>query len=235
MELNERQQNILTILRESGKVSVTKLSKDLNYSEMTIRRDLTKMEKAGLLKRSHGMAIENDIQSQPITTRSFAQDSEKRKLSKEASKYLKDKMTVFLDSSSTCIYLIPYIAEHKDMTIFTNSVQVLLSAMNFHIPCYLTGGKHFEKDMCLLGPQAEKFAENIYADIAFFSCAGYTEDGKITDDSEEQTAVRLAAMKNAKKIIMLFDSTKKNLSYAFTVCRKEDIFKMITMDEIKKL
>ena len=42
-------------------------------------------------------------------------------------------------------------------------------------------------------------------------------------------------MKNAKKIIMLFDSTKKNLSYAFTVCRKEDIFKMITMDEIKKL
>lgn len=229
MELNERQQNILTTLREKGKISVTKLAVSLNYSEMTIRRDLTKMEKAGLLKRSHGMALENDIQSQPITTRSFAQDSEKRKLSKEASKYLSDKMTVFLDSSSTCIYLIPYIAEHKEMTIFTNSVQVLLSAANFHIPCYLTGGKYFEKDMCLLGAAAEKYAENINADIAFFSCAGYSEDGKITDDSEEQTAVRLAAMKNAGKIIMLFDSTKKNLTYAFTVCHRDEIFKMITV------
>ena len=83
--------------------------------------------------------------------------------------------------------------------------------------------------MCLLGPQAEKYAENINADIAFFSCAGYTEDGKITDDSEEQTAVRLSVMKNAKKSIMLFDSTKKNITYAFTVCHKDDIFKVITV------
>lgn len=228
MELNDRQQSILNILREKGKISVTALAKELCYSEMTIRRDLTKMEKAGLLKRSHGMALENDINSQPVTTRSFAQDSEKRKLCKEASQYLADKMTVFLDSSSTCIYLIPYIAEHKEMCIFTNSVQVLLSAANFHIPCYLTGGKYYERDMCLLGAQAEKYAENINVDVAFFSCAGYTEDGRITDDSEEQTAVRIAAMKNAKKSIMLFDSTKRNVTYAFTVCREEDVYRVIT-------
>lgn len=229
MELNERQQNIINLLREKGKISVVSLAKGLNYSEMTIRRDLTKMEKAGLLKRSHGMVLENDINSQPITTRSFAQDSEKRKLCKEAAKYIEDKMTVFLDSSSTCMYLIPYLAEHKDICIFTNSVQVLLSAANFHIPCYLTGGKYYEKDMCLLGAQAEKYAENINTDIAFFSCAGYSEDGRITDDSEEQTAVRLAAMKHAKKNIMLFDSTKKEQIYAFTVCRRDDLYKMITI------
>ena len=228
MNLNERQQDILEILRERGKISVTSLAQKLNYSEMTIRRDLTKMEKAGLLKRSHGMALENDINSQPITTRSFAQDSEKRKLCKEASQYLTDKMMVYLDSSSTCLYLVPYIAEHKDMCIFTNSVHVLLSAANFHILCYLTGGKYFERDMCLLGAQAEKYAENINVDIAFFSCAGYTEDGRITDDSEEQTAVRLAVMKHAGKSIMLFDSTKKNVTYAFTVCHEEELFRMIT-------
>lgn len=229
MELNERQQLILNLLRENGKVNVTALSKELHYSEMTIRRDLTKMEKAGLLKRSHGMALENDINSQPITTRSFAQDIEKRKLCKEASQYLQDKMTIFLDSSSTCMYLIPYIAEHKDMCIFTNSVQVLLSASNFHIPCYLTGGKYYEKDMCLLGSQAEQYASNINVDIAFFSCAGYSDDGRITDDSESQTAVRICAMKNAKKNILLFDSTKKNMTYAFTVCHKEDVYRMITI------
>ena len=121
------------------------------------------------------------------------------------------------------------LAEHKDICIFTNSVQVLLSAANFHISCYLTGGKYYEKDMCLLGAQAEKYAENINTDIAFFSCAGYSEDGRITDDSEEQTAVRLAAMKHAKKKIMLFDSTKKEQIYAFTVCQRDDLYKMITI------
>ncbi len=228
MELNARQQCILNILREKGKVSVAKLAKELNYSEMTVRRDLTKMEKSGLLKRSHGMALENDVNSQPITTRTFAQDSEKRKLCKEAAKDLEDCMHIFIDSSSTCMYLIPYIAEHKDMCVFTNSVQILLSASNFHIPCYLTGGKYFEKDMCLLGAQAESYAQNINVDIAFFSCEGYNEDGRITDNSEEQTAVRLAVMKNSKKNIMLFDSTKKNKTYTFTVCHKDDLYKMIT-------
>jgi DeoR/GlpR family transcriptional regulator of sugar metabolism len=229
MELNERQQRIMELIREKGKIGVVSLAKELSYSEMTIRRDLTKMEKEGLLKRSHGMALENDINSQPITTRSYAQDVEKRKLCKEASQYLVDKMTVFLDSSSTCLYLVPYIAEHKEMTIFTNSVQVLLSAANFHIPCYLTGGKYFERDMCFLGAQAEKYAQNINADIAFFSCAGYSEDGRITDDSEEQIAVRLAVMEHSPKNIMLFDSTKKNKVYAFTVCHKEELYKMIVI------
>lgn len=229
MDLNERQQAILHLLRENGKISVSSLSEMLNYSEMTIRRDLTRMEKAGLLKRGHGMALENDINSQPITTRSLAQDGEKRKLCREAAQYLTDKMTIFLDSSSTCIYLIPYIAEHKDICIFTNSVQVLLSAANFHIPCYLTGGKYYEKDMCLLGSQAEYYAGSINVDIAFFSCSGYSEDGRITDDSEEQTAVRLAVMKNARKNIMLFDSTKKNNIYSFTVCHKADLYKMLVI------
>ena len=59
MELNERQRAILLKLNETGRVRVSALSRDLFFSEMTIRRDLEKLEKAGLLKRTHGGAIEN--------------------------------------------------------------------------------------------------------------------------------------------------------------------------------
>ena len=107
--------------------------------------------------------------------------------------------------------------------------KLILDAQQRGIPCYLTGGKYYEKDMCLLGSQAEQYASNINVDIAFFSCAGYSDDGRITDDSESQTAVRICAMKNAKKNILLFDSTKKNMTYAFTVCHKEDVYRMITI------
>ena len=46
--------------------------------------------------------------------------------------------------------------------------------------------------------------------------------------NQEQIAVRLAVMKHAGKSIMLFDSTKKNVVYAFTVCHEEELYKMIT-------
>ena len=75
MDLNERQKQILNLLREKGAIRVQKLAKTLHYSEMTIRRDLTAMEQAGLLKRNYGMAVENDINTQPITIRSFSQDT----------------------------------------------------------------------------------------------------------------------------------------------------------------
>ena len=127
------------------------------------------------------------------------------------------------------MHLLPYIAEHKNVTVFTNSVQVVLYATRFHIPCYLSGGKFYEHDMCLIGSDAEDFARNINPDLAFFSCAGYNEDGRITDDDYEQSAIRKAVMKNAKKNIMLFDSSKKNVNYVFTVCEKDDVFDMITI------
>lgn len=222
MELNQRQQTILQTLHENGKVSVACLAKTLHYSEMTIRRDLTKLETAGFLRRSHGVALEPDVNSLPIVTRSLAQDSEKRLLCKRAARHLTDHMTVFLDSSSTCAHLLPYIAEHRDMKIFTNSVMILLSATQFRIPCYATGGRYYERDMCFLGSQAESYAASLNVDAAFFSFAGYCEDGRVTDDSEEQSAVRLAVIKNAKKKVLLFDSTKKNVTYEFTVCRQED-------------
>ncbi len=229
MNLNERQKQILNLLREQGAIRVQKLAKILHYSEMTIRRDLTAMEQAGLLKRNHGMAVENDINSQPITIRSFSQDAEKKVLCKKAATYLEDNINVFIDSSSTCIHLLPYIAEYKNITVFTNSVQVVLYAARFHIPCYLSGGEYYEHDMCLVGSDAENFARNINPDLAFFSCAGYNEDGKITDDDYKQTAVRKTVMKNAKKNIMLFDSSKKNMDYIFTVCEKDTVFDMITV------
>ena len=229
MELNERQQIIMELLREKGQIRVTDMAKELHYSEMTIRRDLAKMEAGGLLRRSHGVALENDIKGMPLTSRSFNQDTEKRALCREGAKLLEDGMSVFLDSSSTCLYMIPYIAKFREMSIFTNSVQVLLSASGYNVPCYITGGKYYEKDMCLLGYYAENFAADLNVDIAFFSCAGYSDDGRITDYSEEQSAVRRSVMKGAKKSVMLLDSSKKNLVFTFTVCREEELYKVITV------
>ena len=162
MEENFRQQDILDLLYEKGRVSVKEFSKTLYVSEMTIRRDLAEMEKGGYLKRYRGGAVlKADSREMPITERFLMDANEKKSLSELAKPYLKDDMTVYLDSSSTCLYIIPHLAKRRNVTIVTNSAKAVLNASNFHIPCILVGGEYYEQDMCLVGSLAEDFAKDL--------------------------------------------------------------------------
>ena len=115
MEYKDRKKDILDILYANGRVSVLQLAKTLFVSEMTIRRDLSEMEKDGVLKRYRGGAVLTAVSSEmPISQRFFVDESEKIYLSKKAINFLSDDLTIFIDSSSTCHYIIPYINRFKN-------------------------------------------------------------------------------------------------------------------------
>ena len=152
---------ILDILYENGKISVVDLAKKLYVAEMTVRRDLSAMEKGCFLKRYHGGAILMSSQGEmPISHRLMFDEKEKKALSEKCLPFLRDNITVFIDSSSTCQYIIPHIATFKNMKIITNSVKALLAASSLHIPAILIGGDYYEPDMCLVGSIAEKYARS---------------------------------------------------------------------------
>ena len=228
MELNDRQKQILALLRERKKITVTETSELLYASEMTVRRDLERMEQLGLLRRFHGGAVEADTLHQPIIFRSLVNDDRKKNLARKASEFLRDGQTVFLDSSSTCSYLVPYLSKFSGIHVVTNSIQSLLLLAQEHIPCYLTGGKYYERDMCLVGTMANDFAEQFNVDIAFFSALGLSADGRVTDNDEFQTAVRKKVLKNAAQVILLLDESKSGKTYPFTLCRKDEITAILT-------
>ena len=118
MVLNARQQEIMQILKAKGSVSVGELSTTLFASEMTIRRDLTEMEKGGFLRRYRGGAVlKINLGEMPIKERLLLYKEEKEALAKKCLPYLKDDIAVFIDSSSTCQYLLPHIAEFKKAKI----------------------------------------------------------------------------------------------------------------------
>lgn len=224
MEYNHRQKDILDILYTDGRVSVSKLAKTLYVSEMTIRRDLSEMQKEGVLKRYRGGAVLTVSSEQmPITRRFFVDESEKTYLGKKAVSFLGDDLTIFIDSSSTCQYIIPYINRFKNITIITNSVNALLIASKLKISCVLIGGKYYNPDMCFVGSIAEQYANEINVDVAFFSSLGLSEDGVISDNDIEQTMIRKIIMSHSKKNIFLFEKHKVNKTYLFTVCHKADV------------
>ena len=233
MELNTRQQEILDILYEMGKISVAKLAKKLYVTEMTVRRDLTALEKGGFLRRYHGGAVLMSPQREmPLSHRIMFDEKEKKALSKKCLKFLRDNMNIFIDSSSTCQYIIPHIATYKNMKIITNSVQALLTASSLHIPCVLIGGDYYEQDMCLIGSIAEKYARELNVDLSFFTTAAYSEDGVISDFDEKQLYIRKIMLKNSAQSVFLCEKNKIGKRMLHTLCRRDDVTAVLTVDDL---
>ncbi|MBE6592652.1 MAG: DeoR/GlpR transcriptional regulator [Ruminococcaceae bacterium] len=228
METQSREKDILDILYEKERVSVLELAKTLFVSEMTVRRDLSVLEKKGVIKRYRGGAVLSTVSNEmPISRRFFVDEDEKKYLGQQAAKFLSDNLTVYIDSSSTCQYIIPHMSRFKDLTLITNSVNSLLYASKLQIPCILLGGKYYDRDMCLVGTMTEEYAAQFNVDLAFFSPLGISENGIISDIDIEQTSVRKIIMKRAKKKVFLFEKNKLNKTYLHTLCHRDDIDELI--------
>ena len=223
MKLSERQREIFNLICENKKMSVEELTAAVYVSGMTVRRDLAELSKNGYVKRYRGGAMclpENN--SFPVSSRMHIEEDEKRALAKKAAEFLEDSLNIFIDSSSTSQFIIPHIKKFENIKIITNSVNALISASEFHIPCFIIGGQYLESDMCFIGTAAEKQAENLNVDIAFITTQGITENGVITDSSPEITGVKEEIMKNAKHTVFLFEKSKIGIKGLYTVCRKND-------------
>ena len=124
MSISTRQKQILELLEATDHLSVKELSKLTYTSESSVRRDLTRLENLSLLKRTHGgaCAINELSGAVPLRSRMTQSVAEKRKIARVASSFLKDGQSVMLDGSSTAGYLVPYIAKHKNITLFTNNM-----------------------------------------------------------------------------------------------------------------
>jgi len=226
----ERQETILSVIQEKQFCSVSQLSKTLYVAPITIRRDLMEMESAGLIKRCHGgaSAVEFANREVPFELRNRENTSAKARIARKAIAHLQRGDTVFLDASTTVSHMADYITADQELTIITNSVLVLTKLKGKGIRCYLTGGMLLENSYALVGRIAEDTLSSLFADVCFFSSQGITEDGLITDFSEDETRIRKCMIANAKKSIFLYDHTKLGKRFLFKVCTTEELSYVVT-------
>ena len=142
MSISKRQEQILELLRENSYMTVLRLSEEIYTSPSSVRRDLARLEALGLVKRSHGGAgiLGETGKVPPLDSRMSRNVQEKRRIAKIAANLLSDGQTVMLDGSSTAGFLVPYIARHADMTLYTNNMNTAMSAISFGIKTNLIGG-----------------------------------------------------------------------------------------------
>ena len=222
-----REKQILEILLKEKKVSVEQLARSLFISEPSIRRDLQSLEKQNLIKRIHGGAIleETAVSKNriPFLIREYEQSSEKTVIAEKAIDLISDNDVVFLDASTSCYYLIPFLVSKRNLTVITNGVKTLTRLAEYNINTIATGGALVNSCLALVGDEAYKTIEKYNADIALFSCRGLSDNGYITDISPEENNVRKKMIEHSKRSYLLCTGDKLGKSYFHNLCHKNEI------------
>jgi len=223
----DREKQILEILLKEKRATVQQLAASLYISEPSVRRDLASLEKQNLIKRVHGGAvIEETALSKnkiPFLIREYEQSSAKVQIAQKAISLVNDNDVVFLDASTSCYYLIPFLATKRNLTVITNGVKALSKLAEYDITTFSTGGALVNSCLVLVGEEACSTVESFHADVAFFSCRGVSDDGYLTDIAREENIVRKRMIQNAKRSYLLCATEKFGKTYYHNLCHKDAI------------
>ncbi len=229
----EREKSILEIAIKEKSVTVKDLAERLYASEPSIRRDLTSLENQRLLRRTHGGAVLDEKALSeikiPFLLRELEKSDEKIKIARKAVELIKDDSTVFLDASTSAYAMIPFLTGKKILVI-TNGIKALSRLSESGIACIGTGGTVINSCLAFAGDDAYRIIEQYNADICFFSCRGLSADGRLTDISQPENAVRLKMIEHSEKAYLLCTSDKMNKLYYHNLCTVDDIDGVITSE-----
>ncbi len=208
MSLNERQNEILKILKKEKRANVHALAQALYVSEATIRRDLNDMKDLGLVERSHGGAIlpENSEETS-LFFRLEKNASEKERAATKALPHVPFFKSVFIDSSSTALAL----AERMDLsfkTVVTNNLPTaLLLAKKPNVTVILLGGVVQTSSNSAVGSWTTKQLETFSFDLMLTSCAS-VQDGVAHERSLDTKILKHTAFTRSKRKVLIIDHTK---------------------------
>lgn len=226
---NKRHFEILEILKRESFAEVRTLGERLYASQPTIRRDLDFLEKQGYVKRSHGGAmLADDKINTPVSFRKSTKAREKAQICKVAAGLIGSGSLIFTDASTTASHLADYLQKKDNVTVVSNGYPICRALAENDIKVFSTGGRLLKESMAFVGTQAEDAVRKFNAEWLFFSSSSIDENGIISDYSEEETALRVAMHKGARRSVFLFDSSKFGKSSAFRAFSLSDIDYIVT-------
>ena len=205
MLAQERFERILEILRERQSVTVVELTEKLNTSESTIRRDLTELNRQGLLIKVHGgaTAVKSVLsREEEVITKSKKHQEEKREIAKED--------IVYLDAGTTTEMMLEYLKEY-DVVYVTNGITHARKLMNAGFKVHLIGGEIKAVTEALVGEEALEQLDKYNFTKGFFGTNGIDLKRGFTTPDQKEAAVKKKAMEQCQKRYILSDASKFNV------------------------
>lgn len=235
MTKEERQSIILELLIQHNSILVTDLATHLNVSSVTIRKDLTDLEREKKLYRNHGKAILIDpyIDNRNVSEKEKLYVEEKRLIGMKAASLITPKDSILIASGTTMHALARSTVPVDELTVITASMEVsniLASEKNIYI--IQLGGILRHSSLSVVG----KYAENILADFScsklFIGVDGIDLDFGITTTNMMEASLNRVMMQTAQKTIVLADSSKFGRRGFSKIADMEDVDHIITDSHI---
>lgn len=230
-----RKEHILQVIDELGSVKVAPLAKELETSEITIRRDLEKLEQEGLLKKTFGGArkLEFSLNEFLYLKRIKQMEREKKRIGSFAANLVKSGDVIFLDTGTTTHHIAQALKNEKGITIITNSI-LILSELRYvrDLELILLGGNYRPGNFALSGPITEINMENFRAKYAFLGADGITLSNGVTSNDIYTAQITKLMMKYSENPVLVSDHTKIGLVGSIKYSNLEEFHTFITDSNI---
>lgn len=228
--MNSRQQIILQMVIDQGRVSVVDLAKTTGVSEVTIRQDLNLLEKQSYLRRTHGYAVPLD--SEDVETRMMNNYALKRELAEFAASLVNNGETVFIENGSSNALLARTLADQKDITIITVSSYIAHLLKETRCEVILLGGIYQKKSESMVGPLTRQYVQQVHFSKAFIGIDGWQPETGFTGRDMMRSDVVNAVLEKECEAIVLTDSSKFGAVHPYTMGPISRFSRVITDDRL---
>ena len=235
----ERQADILKVIRQEKSVSVKDLSERFRVTKETIRTDLTKLEREGEVKRTHGGAVlveqEEPVLETMLTDRANAE--EKKRIANAALEYVEDGDVILIDTGTTAFAFAQALCESgkRNLTIYSNDMAVLLqleSREDFSL--YMLGGKVRSGFHYAYGENLVDELKAYHFDKLFLMVSAMDVKSGLTTAHPDLARLKRAMWIASQEVIALTDSSKYGKTHFQSYAELSDIDVLITDDGISE-
>ncbi|MFD0693888.1 DeoR/GlpR family DNA-binding transcription regulator [Paenibacillus sp. GCM10027628] len=206
-QLNQRQQQILDRMAPDGEVKIAELKEMFQVTEMTLRRDMEKLEQWGYIRRTFGGAIllGKDI---ALHERTSVLIEEKMRIGKRAAQLVESGDSIFLDGGSTTLQVAKYLQPDRNITVVTNALNIAAELQGKRIPTIVIGGAMLDNTSTLVGPVAANAIAKMAFNRVFIGTTGVTVRHGFSNSNMHEAEIKQLAIERAAEVNIVLDVTK---------------------------
>lgn len=207
----ERQREIIRLARRDGRVGVGDLAATFGVTTETVRRDLRRLERQGMIRRVHGGAL-------PIDQTGFEPDyqermalhrDEKERIGAAAADLVPNEGTVIIDAGTTTARLVEVFPNHRDLVVTTNSLPLAIALIERSSATVLMpGGRIRPRTLAQVDVWTQRVLAELHVDIAFIATNGISAEYGLTTPDVAEAEIKRAMIRAGGTVVLLADSSK---------------------------
>lgn len=206
----DRRVKILEHVADGMSIEVTELAREFGCSEMTIRRDIQRLERDGFLRRTYGGATAHLTRSLDLAfnARALAHAREKRLIGLTAANLLGDAQVLFVGIGTTAEQFVRYLPARPELTVATDSLPIASLLGTRPVRVVIAGGTVRRDELSCIGPAARATLERYRFDLAVLGAGGLTARWGITDLNDDEAEIHRFVIDRSARLFVIADGSK---------------------------